>query len=314
MERKEPPFIRELPERNASEHFGPWINEAKKIAFIHNSFYIPEGFKELMEIIHDAFLDKGMILYLLPSKDLLNADKKRLSFFDYFIPYDKDVALLKRLENEGMPLLNSSLGIEIADSKVLTFLALKTAGVPVIPSFISPFCYEGGQYDELSFLDEIEKSLPYPFIIKEDKGSFGEGVHLVNNHEEAKMLIEKLNGRRFLFEPFIKECRGKDIRVLVLNGEIICSYRRENPCDFRSNIALNGKATDYTVDKNTASVALNAVKALGLAFAGVDILMSNDGPLVCEINASPLFLAAKKATGVDVASLLGDYVLSKIDQ
>ena len=68
MERKEPPFIRELPERNASEHFGPWINEAKKIAFIHNSFYIPEGFKELMEIIHDAFLDKGMILYLLSDR------------------------------------------------------------------------------------------------------------------------------------------------------------------------------------------------------------------------------------------------------
>ena len=116
-----------------------------------------------------------------------------------------------------------------------------------------------------------------------------------------------------MFQEFIKTSKGKDLRINVVGDKVIATVFRSNDNDFRSNITLGGDKQPYSPNEKQKQIAINAVKALGLDFAGVDVMFGeNDTPIVCEVNSNPHFKSTLECTGVDLALSIADYVIGKI--
>ena len=150
-----------------------------------------------------------------------------------------------------------------------------------------------------------------PCIIKLLEGTQGIGVILAENNKAAKSIIEafmKLNAA-MLVQEFIKEAKGADIRAFVVDGQVVGAMKRQaKEGEFRSNLHQGGSATVITLSAEERSTAIKAAKKLGLGIAGVDMLQSERGPLVMEVNSSPGLEGIEKATGIDIASKIIEYV------
>jgi ribosomal protein S6--L-glutamate ligase len=150
-----------------------------------------------------------------------------------------------------------------------------------------------------------------PCVIKLLEGTQGIGVILAETHNSAKSVIEafldvKIN---ILVQEFIEEAKGADIRAFVVDGQIVGAMMRQGaPGDFRSNLHRGGTASVVTLSQAEKATAIKAVKKLGLAVAGVDMLRSKRGPLVMEVNSSPGLEGIEGATKVDIASKIIEYV------
>ena len=150
-----------------------------------------------------------------------------------------------------------------------------------------------------------------PCIIKLLEGTQGIGVILAENHKAAKSVIEafmKLNAA-MLVQEFIKEAKGADIRAFVVDGQVIGAMKRQaKEGEFRSNLHQGGSATVINLSAEERSTAIKAAKKLGLGIAGVDMLQSERGPLVMEVNSSPGLEGIENATGLDIAGKIIEYV------
>ncbi|MEO8762476.1 MAG: 30S ribosomal protein S6--L-glutamate ligase [Bacteroidia bacterium] len=150
-----------------------------------------------------------------------------------------------------------------------------------------------------------------PCIIKLLEGTQGIGVILAENHKAAKSVIEafiKLNAA-MLVQEFIKEAKGADIRAFIVDGQVVGAMKRQaKEGEFRSNLHQGGSATVIELTAEERSTAIKAAKKLGLGIAGVDMLQSERGPLVMEVNSSPGLEGIEKATGLDIAGKIIEYV------
>jgi ribosomal protein S6--L-glutamate ligase len=150
-----------------------------------------------------------------------------------------------------------------------------------------------------------------PCIIKLLEGTQGIGVILAENHKAAKSVIEafmKLNAA-MLVQEFIKEAKGADIRAFVVDGQVVGAMKRQaKEGEFRSNLHQGGSATVIELTDEERSTAIKAAKKLGLGIAGVDMLQSERGPLVMEVNSSPGLEGIENATGLDIAGKIIEYV------
>ncbi|HEU4716676.1 MAG TPA: 30S ribosomal protein S6--L-glutamate ligase [Bacteroidia bacterium] len=150
-----------------------------------------------------------------------------------------------------------------------------------------------------------------PVVIKLLEGTQGIGVILAETHNSAKSVIEAFLDVEvsILVQEFIAESKGTDIRAFIVDGQIVGAMRRQGAeGDFRSNLHRGGKASLVTLSAEEKATAIKAVKKLGLAIAGVDMLQSNRGPLVMEVNSSPGLEGIEGATGVDIAGKIIEYV------
>ncbi len=150
-----------------------------------------------------------------------------------------------------------------------------------------------------------------PVVIKLLEGTQGIGVILAETHNSAKSVIEAFLGVEvnILVQEFIKEAKGADIRVFVVDGQIVGAMRRQGvEGDFRSNLHRGGSAKIVKLTAEEKSTAIKAAKKLGLAIAGVDMLQSSRGPLVMEVNSSPGLEGIEGATKVDIAAKIIEYV------
>jgi ribosomal protein S6--L-glutamate ligase len=150
-----------------------------------------------------------------------------------------------------------------------------------------------------------------PCIIKLLEGTQGIGVILAENHKAAKSVIEafmKLNAA-MLVQEFIKEAKGADIRAFVVDGQVVGAMKRQaKEGEFRSNLHQGGTASIIELTSEERSTAIKAAKKLGLGIAGVDMLQSERGPLVMEVNSSPGLEGIENATGLDIAGKIIEYV------
>jgi ribosomal protein S6--L-glutamate ligase len=150
-----------------------------------------------------------------------------------------------------------------------------------------------------------------PCVVKLLEGTQGIGVILAENQKAAKSVLEafmKLKAN-MLVQEFIKEAGGADIRVFVVDGQIVGSMKRQaKEGEFRSNLHRGGSAQVIDLTPEERSTAIKAVKKLGLGIAGVDLLQSSRGPLVMEVNSSPGLEGIEGATGVDIAGKIIEYV------
>ena len=222
----------------------------------------------------------------------------------FAIFWDKDVRLARLLEKRGMRLYNSAAAVETCDDKALTHIALSGV-VPMPKTVLIPLTFPRVGYTDETFLDQIADYLGFPFVLKECFGSFGQQVYLARNPGEARRLLEKTSGTAVVAQEFIKSSFARDARLYMVGGRCVAAMLRENEAgDFRANVALGGKAAAYSPGDAEREIAARACEAIGLDFAGVDLLFGADGPLLCEVNSNAHFAGIGEATGVDIADAI----------
>ncbi len=151
----------------------------------------------------------------------------------------------------------------------------------------------------------------FPLIIKLLEGTQGIGVVLAENKNAASSVIESFHGlkARIIVQEFIKEAKGADIRAFVVDGRVVGAMKRQaKEGEFRSNLHRGGKAEVIKLSREEKEIAIAAAKALGLGVAGVDMLQSKRGPLVMEVNSSPGLEGIEKATGINIAGKIIEYL------
>jgi ribosomal protein S6--L-glutamate ligase len=154
-----------------------------------------------------------------------------------------------------------------------------------------------------------------PVIIKLLEGTQGVGVVLAETIKAAKSTIEAFYGLRanFLIQEFIAESRGADIRAFVIGNKVVAAMKRQGAeGDFRSNLHRGGQGYRIELTPEEEHTAVAAARALGVKIAGVDLLQSERGPLVMEVNSSPGLRGIEETSGVDIASLIVAYIEDKI--
>ncbi len=159
--------------------------------------------------------------------------------------------------------------------------------------------------------DIIKLSGGTPLVLKILEGTQGVGVVLVETQKAAKSVLDAFYGMdvNLLVQEFIEEAGGSDIRVIVVDGQVVGAMKRQGAeGDFRSNLHQGGSATLHKLSRKEKATALAAAKAMGLGVCGVDMIPSERGPLVMEVNSSPGLEGIEKATGIDVAGKIMDYI------
>ena len=150
-----------------------------------------------------------------------------------------------------------------------------------------------------------------PLIIKLLEGTQGLGVVLAETKNAAESVIEAFNGleARVIVQEYIKEAKGADIRAFVVDGQIVGAMKRQGKeGEFRSNLHRGGTAEIISLTDEEENAAIKAAKAMGLGVAGVDMLQSDRGPLILEVNSSPGLEGIEKATGKDIAKTIIRYI------
>ncbi len=212
-------------------------------------------------------------------------------------------AVLRQFEMMGVYALNESVAIVRARDKLrsLQLLSRKGIGLPITGFAHAP--------------DDIEDLIKMvggpPLVIKLLEGTQGIGVVLAENENAAKSLIEAFMGLRanILVQEYIKEAQGADIRCFVIGDKVVASIKRQaKEGEFRSNLHRGGTASLIRITPEERSTATRAARIMGLNVAGVDILRSNHGPVVMEVNSTPGLEGIEGATEKDIAGMMIEYV------
>jgi ribosomal protein S6--L-glutamate ligase len=212
-------------------------------------------------------------------------------------------AVLRQFEMMGVYPANESVAISRSRDKLrsLQLLARKGVGLPV-----TVFAHKTSNSEEV-----IKLVGGPPVIIKLLEGTQGIGVILGETKRAAESIIQAFGGvnTNILVQEFIKEARGEDIRCLVVGGKVVASMKRKGrEGEFRSNLHRGGSAEKVKITPAERLTAISAAKAMGLNVCGVDMLRSNHGPVVMEVNSSPGLEGVETATGVDVAGLIIEFI------
>lgn len=214
-------------------------------------------------------------------------------------------AIVRQLEMQGVYTLSSSISINRSRDKLRSLQLLAKYGVG-IPKTV--FSRNSTDIDDL-----IDKLGGTPVIIKLATGTHGSGVVLAESKKAARSVLQALyltneDGTNVLIQEYIKESAGTDIRVFVVGSRVVASMKRQSlDDDFRSNLHKGGEGVPIKLTEEERKMAVKAARAMGLNVAGVDMMRSQRGPLVLEVNASPGF-GIEKITGRDVTTPIIEYV------
>jgi ribosomal protein S6--L-glutamate ligase len=214
-------------------------------------------------------------------------------------------AIVRQFEMQGVFTTASSIAITRSRDKLRSLQLLARAGIG-IPKTV--FTRNGAEIEDL--IDELGE---LPVIIKLARGTHGNGVVLAETKKAAKSVMQAFyvmddDGTNILLQEFVKESAGEDIRIFIVGGKVVASMKRKGlDDDFRSNLHQGGAGTPVKISDDERKAAQKAAKAMGLTICGVDIMRSDHGPLVLEVNSSPGF-GIEKVTGRNVASKIVEYV------
>lgn len=212
-------------------------------------------------------------------------------------------AIVRQFEMMGVMVVNSSISIVRSRDKLRSTQIFARHGVQI------PKTVFANHPKNIELL--IREVGGAPLVIKLLEGTQGIGVVLAESKKAAKSVIEAFYGLEadILIQEFIKEANGSDIRALVVNGKVVGAMKRQGlEGEFRSNLHRGGTSTLLKLTKAEKDTAILAAKAMGLSVAGVDMLPSNRGPLVLEVNSSPGLEGIEKATNVDIAGIIISYI------
>ena len=268
----------------------------------------------LYESAKDRGHDTEVVSYLRCYMNIAKA-KPRVFFqgrqmnFDVVIPRIAatwtfyGAAVVRQFELTGTLSANSSSSISRSRDKLRALQLIGNSGVEMPVTG-----YVHLSRDIESVLNTVGQP---PYVIKLLEGTQGRGVVLTETMEAAISAIETMKkiDANILIQEFISESKGEDIRAIVVGDKVVASMKRKaKPGEFRSNVHLGGTVENYELNKQEEESAIKAAKVLGLSVAGVDLIQSNRGPLVLEVNSSPGLEGIEKASGVDVADKIIEYL------
>src|SRR5690606_2597666 len=214
-------------------------------------------------------------------------------------------AIVRQLEMQGVYTVSGSLAINRSRDKLRSLQLLAKAGVGIPKTVVSR--------NSTDIDDLLDKLGGMPVIIKLARGTHGNGVVLAETKKAAKSVLQAFyltneDGTNVLLQEFVEESAGTDIRAFVVGSRVVASMKRQSlDDDFRSNLHKGGEGTKIKLTEEEIKMAVKAAKAMGLNIAGVDMMRSNRGPLILEVNASPGF-GIEKVTGRDVATPIIEYI------
>lgn len=212
-------------------------------------------------------------------------------------------AVVRQFEMMGVYCLNESVAITRSRDKLrsMQLLSRKGIGLPVT-----------GYAHSTKFTDDlIEMVGGAPLVVKLLEGTQGIGVVLAENNQAAKSVIEAFQGVKanILVQEYIKDAKGRDIRCLVIGGKVIASMQRQAaPGEFRSNLHRGGTASTIKITPEERSTAVRAAKIMGLNVCGVDLLRTNHGPVVMEVNSSPGLEGIEQVTGKNLSGKIIEFI------
>lgn len=212
-------------------------------------------------------------------------------------------SVVRQFEMMGTFVVNESVAISRSRDKLrsLQLLSRKGIGLP-----------RTGFASKPDKVDDVIKNVGgAPVVIKLLEGTQGIGVVLAETKKAAESIIEAFMGLKanILVQEYIKEAGGADIRCLVVGGKVIAAMKRQSAeGEFRSNLHRGGTATLVKLSPAERKTAVDAAKAMGLNMCGVDILQSNNGPVVMEVNSSPGLEGIEEATHKDVAKMVIQFI------
>lgn len=287
----------------------PWLR--MRGTFVSNAFLRGGKFEEPAQMFSRAASDAGIGLECVTNLDLTvpigdaNAVRGVIGDADFILFWDKDVRCASNMELCGFPVFNGSDCIATCDDKSATHIALEKHCIPSIETITCPLSFS--EYSDLSFLDRAIGLLGLPMVVKDCYGSFGQQVHLARTREELASLLGGPFVPRIL-QKYI-ECNGTDIRVEVVGGRAVAAMRRAAPeGDFRSNATIGGTIAACEPAEDVEELAIRACEAVGADFAGVDIIVTDDCPVVCEVNSNAHLRNLLDCTGIDVSPMILDHV------
>lgn len=210
-------------------------------------------------------------------------------------------SIVRQFEMQNVPTITSSIALVRSRDKLRSMQLLAKAGVG-IPKTV--FARDASDLDDV--LDQVGGA---PAIIKVARGTHGNGVVLAETRKAAKAVMQAfyVEGVSFVVQEFVAESAGVDIRAFVVNGKVVASMLRQSlDDDFRSNLHQGGEGIPVKLSDEERKTAQKAAKAMGLPVCGVDMMRSERGPLVLEVNSSPGF-GIEKVTNHNVADKIIDY-------
>ncbi|MGK0373828.1 MAG: ribosomal protein S6--L-glutamate ligase [Arenicella sp.] len=212
-------------------------------------------------------------------------------------------AVVRQFEMMGTFSVNESVAISRSRDKLRSLQLLSRQGIG-LPR--TGFANKSNNTKDL-----IKTVGGAPLVIKLLEGTQGIGVVLAETNKSAEAIIEAFMGlnANILVQAFVKEANGADIRCFVVGNKVVAAMKRQGgEGEFRSNLHRGGSATLFKLSPQERATAVAAAKAMGLGVCGVDLLQSNSGPVVMEVNSSPGLEGIEKATGKDVAALIYDHI------
>ena len=293
---------------------GRLIVKKLKIAILSRG---PQNYstRRLKEAAHTAghtaeILDPfGFYLHIGGTPDRITYHGKPVGDLDIVLPrlsrttaqYGEEV--VAHFEWVGIPVINRSKAIAAARHKFHSLRILTQHGLP-IPSSLTVGSAE--------FLESTVAEIgDYPFILKPFYGTHGRGVMLLDTPTSLTSAVDALCDLHhdYVIQSFITEADGVDIRVLVVGGEAIAAMKRSAPPgEFRANIHKGASGEAVTLPKEYIRLAIDAAAALELEVAGVDLLETNKGPVILEVNPSPGFEELESVTDIDIAAAIIEFV------
>ena len=243
----------------------------------------------------------------------IHYDGKRLPRYDAIIPRigatvtSYGTAVLRQFETLGIYCVNGSAGITASRDKLHAHqvLAGHKIGMPMTAFAASP-------KDTSNLIGLVGTA---PLIVKLLESTQGKGVVLAETKKAAESVIDAFRGLKanFLVQDFVKEASGEDIRCFVVAGKVVAAMRRKSAGDdFRSNLHRGGTAESCKISAEERRMAVKSAKAFNLGLAGVDLLRSNDGPKILEVNSSPGFEGIENASKKNLAGQLFDHIEDQV--
>lgn len=286
-----------------------------RCAFVSNSFLRGGKFSEPGAMFRAAAGRAGIEFAEISNSDLAvplgdrRAVERATGGADFVLFWDKDVRCAANLELCGLPVLNGSECIRLCDDKSLTHLALAAAGVPSIDTVACPLTFS--EYGDLGFADRAAEALGFPMVVKDCFGSFGEQVRLARDAGELRSVLSEPYRPRIL-QRYV-ECGGADVRVEVVGGRAVAAMARRAPeGDFRSNATIGGTVSGCEPTGEESELAVRACEAVGADFAGVDVIETGDGPVVCEVNSSAHLRNLLECTGIDASDAILAHAVRRV--
>ena len=238
-----------------------------------NKWFIEECIKQCND-------DKFSLFYKEESEVVSYIEEHKIDFVIYRA---RDYKLVNLLEQKGIKCFNNSLTNRIANDKYATYLLCKEQGIN---------CLE-------TLLDD-PNNLPCPFIMKSLDGHGGQEVYLINNEQERLELIKK-SQKHFIYQRYLSNCQ--DVRVYVLNNQVVAAVERKNANDYRSNFSLGGEVRTYQPSQEMVDTAIKVSKLLSATYIGVDFLIDGSNIYLNEIEDPVGARMLYKTSNIDIINL-----------